>query len=181
MDNPSRSFIIIFNCFPWLLVCMPRQLRAMIDTNVYALLYKSGIEKISKMIEAGNLVVFGCRIIRKELRAIPPHIKEDGKSYRNSLLEAYDKLAGKHDVPVAELSQELAKQYVKEYAGGTSRYKIYSDFLIVATATIHGLDLIVTEDEKTMKSGLAKIAYGKENEKNGLTTPVFVELEKLPL
>ncbi|HZX20447.1 MAG TPA: hypothetical protein VFF13_05525 [archaeon] len=160
---------------------MTKYLRAMLDTNVYALLYKSGLEKISEMVESGKLVVYGCGVIRKELRAIPPAIKEDGKSYRNSLLGVYDKLAGKHDVPVAELSHELAKQYIKEYTGGTSRYKIYADFLIVATATIHGLDLIVTEDEKTMKSRLARAAYNKVNEKNGLTTSVFVELEKLNL
>lgn len=160
---------------------MPRQLRAMIDTNVYALLHSRGLAIVSQLVESGKLVVYGCKAIRNELRDIPPTVRVDGKSYRNLLLGLYDKLAGKHDVPMAELAEELAKQYMKEYSGGSPERKIYPDFLIVATATMHSLDVIVSEDEKTMKSKQAKIAYYKVNQRNGLTTPEFIELEKLTL
>jgi len=158
-----------------------QQIRAMIDTNVYALLYMGSHVKVSDLAESGRLVVYGCKLIRKELREIPVTIKVDNRSYRNALLGIYDKLAGKHDVPVGEVSQVLAKQYLKEYKGGSPMHKIYPDFLIVATATIHNLDLIVSEDEKTMKSTQARIAYGKVNSKTGLRTPEFTSLAKLTL
>jgi len=158
---------------------MPKQFRAMFDTNVYAVLYKSHLGKISGLVQAGSLVVYGCTVIRKELREILKGIMVGGKNYRSALLKVYDELVEKHDVPVAGLSEELARQYLKEYAGGSQRRKIYPDFLIVATAAIHALDLVVSGDEKTMKSGPARAAYEKVNKRNGLKTPNFVKLEEL--
>lgn len=158
---------------------MKPQVRAMIDTNVYELLYKNPVEKIFELVETGKLVVYGCRVVRKELRDISPKIMVNNKNYRTALLRVYDEMAAKHDVPVSELSEVLANQYIKEYKGGVARYKIHSDFLIVATATIHKLDIIISHDERTMKSGSAKKAYDTVNNKNGLTTPNFIRLEEL--
>jgi predicted nucleic acid-binding protein len=158
---------------------MIKTLRAMLDTNVYAFLYEKDFPRITKLVEEKKLVVYGCKIIRNELREIPKSAKVEGKSYRNKMLSIYDSLTKRHSVPVEKLVEILASEYWKNYKGGTSKRKIFSDFLIVAAATIHKLDIIVSEDESTMKSEPAIKAYDEANKKNGFKTPKFIEIEKL--
>jgi hypothetical protein len=76
----------------------------------------------------------------------------------------------------------LAEEYWKDYKsnkGGTSKRKIFPDFLIVAVATIHWLDIVVSEDNKTMKSRIALKAYNKINKEKKFNTPKFISLNEL--
>lgn len=159
---------------------MPSQrLRVMIDTNVYERLFKYDLERILQLVENEKISVYGCRTIRDELREIPRSVLIDGKSYRKLLLSIYDDLIGKHSYPVETIAESIAEGYWKEYRGGVPKRKIFPDFLIVAISTIHRLDIIVSGDERTMKSDPAKKAYYTINHKNGFTTPKFISLEEL--
>lgn len=158
---------------------MKEQLRAMLDTNTYEILYKKDLQQILNLIESNCLIVYGCKVIRNELRNIPKTLSIEGKSYRQIMLAIYDKLTKNHDYPVESLAETLAHEYWKAYKGGVPKRKIFPDFLIVAISTIHRLDIIVSEDEKTMKSRPAINAYTQVNSQKELQTPRFIKIEEL--
>ena len=156
-----------------------KQLKAMIDTNLYERIFKYDLQRILELIGREKILVYGCKTIRDELRNIPKSVRFEGKSYRGQLLSLYDDLVGKHSFPVENVAESLAMEYWEEYKGGVPKRKIFPDFLIVSTATIHNLDIIVSGDERTMKSGPAKKAYDIANRNNGFTTPRFISINEL--
>ncbi|HZX20527.1 MAG TPA: hypothetical protein VFF13_05935 [archaeon] len=158
---------------------MDRQLRVMLDTNVYEFLELQYLDPLSKLINEKKIVIYGCRVVRKELRDIPRTAKLKGKSLRNILLGIYDKLTQNHDYQLDSIAENIAEQYWKEYEGGISKRKLMDDFKIVAISSMHNLDIIVSEDDKSMKSGHAIRAYLKVNNLNGFRTPAFYSLKKL--
>jgi len=151
----------------------------MLDTNTYEILYKESLPEFYKLIESSRLLVYGCKIVRDELREIPKSAKVDGKSYRRLLLSIYDDLTKNHVFPVETIVEALAEEYWLEYAGGVSKKKLRPDFLIVAVAAIHHLDIVVSGDDRTMKSKPVIRACNKANKKNGFETPRFISLQKL--
>ncbi len=153
--------------------------KVMADTNVYQKLLEGNMNRIERLVEDGKLVVFGCKIIRDELRNIPTDYTFDGKSLRNLLITTYDRLVGERSFPVGSEMEALAEEYYNEYRGNISKKDILSDFKIVATATIHRLDIIVSEDERTLKSRHALVAYQKVNTRKMYTTPRFLKLSKI--
>ena len=158
---------------------MPRQLRVMLDTSVYESVFLRHIDKLKKMVEEDRIIVYGCNVVRKELREIPQDVKYLGKSFRNSLLLVYDKFTGSHSYPVESVVEFIAEEYWKEYEGGISKRKLMNDFLIVAVASIHNLDIIVSEDNHSMKSRLAIETYKKVNDRNAFRTPMFYSISQL--
>ena len=158
---------------------LDEQLRAMFDTNTYEFLLEKELPQILWLVESGNLVVYGCSVIRDELRKIPKNAKFEGKSYRSTMLNLYDKLVKRHSVPMDKVAETLANGHLAEYKGGTARHKLNSDFLIVAVATLKNLNIVVSEDNKTLKSRFALLAYNKVNSKNGLSTPRFLSVKEL--
>ncbi len=126
-----------------------------------------------------KIVVYGCRVVRKELRDIPRSAKLKGKSLRNILLGIYDELTHDHDYQADSIAENIAEEYWKEYEGGIGKRKLIDDFKIVAISSMHNLDIIVSEDDKSMKSGHAIRAYLKVNNLNGFRTPAFYSLKKL--
>ena len=64
-----------------------------------------------------------------------------------------------------EKVEELAELYFKKYKenGGIQEKtrNFMNDLLIIACASIKGFDVIVSDDEKTMKSSIAIKAYNK--------------------
>ncbi|MFH1696598.1 MAG: hypothetical protein ABH854_01675 [Candidatus Diapherotrites archaeon] len=159
----------------------PKPLRAMLDTNTYEVLFSMDPLPIARLVRAGRLIVYGCKAIRDELRGIPPSVKVGGRSYRNMLLSLYDEFTRNHSYPVESLAETLAEEYGQAYKGGVSKRKMMPDFLIVAIATIHRLDIIVSEDEKTMKSGPAMRAYAQVNKRKSLETPRFIKVRELAM
>lgn len=152
----------------------------MFDTNVYELLLEEkNLDKIENLIYSNELIPYGCKVIRDELRAIPKTKKVGNKSLRNLLISTYDKLVGKRNFPVGGEIEALAKEYISAYSGGVPRKKILPDFKIVATSTIHKLDIIISGDDRTMKSGPAKRAYEKVNKAKMYPNPQFLKLEEL--
>lgn len=153
----------------------------MFDTNIYEFLNQKDLSVVESLVNNRSILLYGCRVIRVELRKIPREVKVDGKSYRNKLLSLYDKLVGKRSYSAEGIAESLAEEYWIEYTGGSPKRKILPDFKIVATASIHGLDTIVSEDDRTLKSQLARIAYLKVNSRNGFSTPTLISLEELKL
>jgi len=173
---PAISFV--FYSFLTFFVAMTFPLRAILDTNTYEALYRKDLWRVTSLIESHKLIVYGCKVIRNELRDIPKSLKVDGRNYRNLLLSVYDSVA-KRTLPVENLSETLAEEYWLAYEGGVSKRKMISDFLIVAIATLHNVDVVVSEDERTLKSGPARRAYEQVNQKKKLKTPGLITLENL--
>ncbi|MFH1225274.1 MAG: hypothetical protein V1676_05730 [Candidatus Diapherotrites archaeon] len=119
------------------------------------------------------------KTIRDELREIPKTIAVEGHNYRQTLISIYDRITKNHSYPVESLAETLAEEYWRAYRGGTAKRKMMPDFIIVAIATIHRLDIIVSEDERTMKSRKALQAYKEVNRQKDLETPKFIKIEEL--
>lgn len=138
------------------------------------------IEELKKSYEQckDTILVYGIKqIIRKELRDTPKNIKIKEKKLRSSLLGLYDIFAEKHDIAVTGEYERLAVHYYEHYrknGGIKPRNELYNDLLIVACASCKGMDVVVSEDEKTMLSENAFKAYSLVNAANSKRTPRFM-------
>ncbi len=155
---------------------MHPEYRVIFDTNIYGeLVEKDRDYLIKKISESTTVIVYGFEIIRKELRAAPSNTREY-LHLRQDLLRTYNKIVSHHSFRVNTAIAALATEYALNYKGGISKHRMVSDFLIVACASIHRLDVIVTEDNHSMNSFLARQTYHKVNIKNGLKDPAFYSL-----
>ena len=159
--------------------------RIILDTNIFGqMVLDPRLELIKETLSSRkNFVIYGCDLIRKELRATPiaDHISRSGiKNLRITLLNCY------HDIVRKELSRDkksldLAEQYYKVYSKlgkPTAKEKILTDFQIVALASLNKLDLVVSGDQKTFLSENSIKAYNIVNDILTLRTPSFVHYEK---
>ena len=155
-------------------------LRIILDTNIYGEIIEEGVqEKLRERIIVlkHDLTIYGLKIIRKELRETSPDHVKRGHSLRLALLELYDAFVQNHELTIKPLAKSLADLYFKEYKrnkGVESRSKKMNDFIIVAQATISRLDIVVSEDNKTMLSNKSRNAYDKVNKDHNLITPNFI-------
>ena len=94
------------------------------------------------------------------------------------MLRIYDELTEDHDYQLEDVVENLAEQYWEEYQGGISKRKLMNDFLIVAISSVHNLDVVLSQDNNSMKSGHAIRAYLKVNNVNGFRTPSFYSLKE---
>tara|TARA_Y100000310_G_scaffold345746_1_gene469168 strand:+ start:11669 stop:12148 length:480 start_codon:yes stop_codon:yes gene_type:complete len=152
-------------------------LRVIFDTNIYGLILDSGQEKVIEEKLPNNMIIYGFSLIRKELRNVPTTTTKARKA-RLLLLSLHDRVTKEHIFTENKRIIDLAKEYYNEYRnqGGIVPWKnIRTDFMIVACATLHGLDVIVSNDKKTMVSSKALISYNLINER----TPTFFTFEDL--
>ena len=160
--------------------------RAIPDTNFYELMLKYlEIEKIRKFKESGSIIFYGADIIRKELRDTPKTktgiVRNRILRLRSALLLVYDLLVGKHQYRIDQKSSQLAGEYYIAYKvlnGKIPKDEIINDFKIVACASVHDIDVLVSNDNKTMLSPESKKAYNSVNEINKLKTPDFIGFEE---
>jgi len=99
---------------------------------------------------------------------------------RLDLLRAYDELV-KKSYDKTPAMERLSEQYYQLYAemGGTSpKSKLINDFLIIACASLKDLDIVVSNDEKTMLNELAVKAYVSVNKLNNIQLPHFISYEE---
>ena len=160
--------------------------RLLLDTNIYGemifdadfLMLKEGLRN--------EFVVHGFRVVRDELRNIPKSSKIQGKNMRIALLHVYDEIVKKEYLPTEEM-ERLSNEYYQVYhqLGSIHSYeKIHNDFLIVACATLNQIDLVVSEDNKTLLVENALRAYDLVNKQKNMKTPNFkgyLELKRLLL
>ena len=158
--------------------------RVLLDTNIYGelVLDKPTVSMLLDLVPA-ELLIYGSEVSRAELREVSKHERLEGKSMRMLLLNLYDLLTQKdkrtyRTTPFIEI---LSLQYFDEYSrlGGKRTYEeIRKDFLIVSTASIHGLDVVVSGDTKTMLGNEAKRAYENVNRKNQLRSPQMMSYQE---
>ncbi len=159
--------------------------RVLLDTNVYGhLIMDTEVAKDLLDLMPAQLLIYGSEVVRVELRDVSKKEKVEDKSKRMLLLNLYDALTQKEGrtyrtTPFIEI---LALQYFDEYSkleGKKGYEELRKDFIIIATASIHGLDVVVSSDTKTMLSGHAKAAYENVNHRNQLRTPKLLSYEEL--
>lgn len=153
------------------------------DTSVYGKLVDDTL--LFALILEGKqnheFVIYGMDIIRKELRATPRTILTQAKNKKVRIfsLSLYDSLITKdnHHLRMNDLIQLLALRYAQEYkrqGGNVGAFELENDFLLVASATIYQLDIVVSDDRRTMLGDSAQYAYKNINKNMGLRNPTYL-------
>lgn len=153
----------------------------LLDSNIYGeMVVDAEIEELKRTYEQCKdiVLVYGIKqIIRKELRDTPKNIKIKEKKLRSNLLGLYDIFAEKHNITLIQEYGRVADNYYESYRknGGTKpRGELHNDLLIVACASCKGMNVVVSEDEKTMLSENAFKAYNLVNAASNKRTPRFI-------
>jgi hypothetical protein len=149
-------------------------LRVIFDTNIYGkLIEEHDFEQITtKIKEDNNFKVYGFQVIRKELRNTPKTSKLGKFSKRNLLLNLYDGITGgrylKDSLQIHRLAMKFYNAY-REFGGiqNWNKSNIDIDFTIVACASFYELNIVVSDDSKTMISKSALKAYKRICVKEG--------------
>ena len=153
--------------------------RIMLDTSVYGRLVEDiGLAEKIGLLVPKEYVVYGIKTIREELKDTPRKIRLKEASKRLLLLRIYDSLVRKdhHDLKYNKLIETLAEDYFKEYKkekGSLSNEEMKNDLIIIAAATIYQLDIVVSDDERSMFSSAAIKAYSSVNKRYGIENPAF--------
>ena len=154
-------------------------LRVIFDTNIYGLLLKEkDADELERKIKKDKeFVVYSYKPIRQEIRDIPK-ITKLSKKTRILLLNLYDRITGNHFLEHSIKITELARKYYDYYRNSGGIYgwdtSIRIDFMIVACASFHGLDVVYSDDNKTLLGKPALKAYKHINLKENLRTPSFL-------
>ncbi len=157
--------------------------RLLADTNFYGLLAKDSerLNIVDDIKTNRGLIIYGFKTIRNELRDIPKKIKIESKNLRIDLLNLYDEIVGKHNIKFTDIIAKRADDYYKayrEFGGSKAKNEIVNDFIIVACASLNNLDIVVSNDERSMLTENAIRAYNLVNSVIRKRTPQFISYEK---
>lgn len=152
------------------------------DTSVYGKIIElHERELIEGQLKKSSIVVYGNKLIRAELRDTPKKVKiteeEKLRNLRIYLLTLYDEIVKNHNLDITEKTNNIAQAYYiayKEFSGSKSKDDIINDFIIVASASLNNLDIVISEDKKSMLSTQAKKAYKLVNTLMKLNNPLFM-------
>ena len=155
--------------------------RVILDTNIYGrIVERREEEEIQASLEKRkDIITYGFDVVRKELRDLSGETLI-GK-LRILLLTLYDRIARTHIYFTTSLVKQLAEDYYSTYrqvGGHRSKDKIFNDFLIIACASLHELDIVVSDDNKTMFGDEAASAYKIVNNLRNYRMPEFISYEK---
>lgn len=159
--------------------------RLLLDTNIYGEMVID--PKVSDLKEAckrrKDLMIYGFRLIRNELRATSKTRNHLGRNLRIALLSIYDEFVADHNLAVDEEELiKIARKYYdvyQELGGHKARETLFTDYLIVACAALKEMDIVVSNDEASMLSELSLKAYQIANELLELRNPQFINYKKL--
>lgn len=138
------------------------------------------IDAIKDGIKRDTVIIYGLRLVRKELRAASRSKYIGNRGLRISLLSLYDEIS-KMEYEITEDMKRTAEAYYKtyrEFGGSKSMKSIIDDLLIVACASAHQIDIVVSEDNKSMLTENALKAYRLVNSIMRKRTPDFIGYEK---
>lgn len=161
--------------------------RLLLDTNIYGLVIenKEG-PQFEESIKKIGLIIYGCTIVRKELRDTPKQnqmLTENGmRSLRMLLLSFYDAITKSREIILDDKTQQLANKYLRRFAeltGKTALDHLKNDFLLIACASLNNLDIVVSEDHKTLLSNESIQSYKQVNEKEKIILPFIITYEEL--
>lgn len=154
--------------------------RIILDTSVYGELIKDAdiADKLVKLVPA-KYVIYGTKFIRDELRDTSKAARVEGKSKRNLLLRIYDTLVKKdhHDLDPTPIIDVIASEFYRQYrknGGSKSLKEMITDLRIVAVGAFYSLDIVVSNDEKSMLSDAAIAAYKEVCAEFSLEVPDFL-------
>ncbi len=136
--------------------------KVLLDTSVYGKLLIDPRAKPLRQMFRSSCIIYGATIIRRELRSTPKNIRYGAQKVRLALLAMYDDMTKERIRAETPESQRLAQLYVRayrEFGGNVSSAEVLNDFRIIALATVHGMDVVVSDDERTMLSEAARKAY----------------------
>ncbi len=159
-------------------------LRVLFDTNIYGnLLEEADAGEIERRIkEEKGFIVYNFPLIRKEIRNIPKLTKVSRK-VRISLLEMYDRITEGHFLKDSIKIHNISMKYYNHYRnlGGIYNWdtNIRVDFMIVACASLYSLDVVYSDDQRTMLGKTALKAYQHININERLRTPNFLKYPDL--
>jgi hypothetical protein len=157
--------------------------RLLLDTNIYGeMVVDSELDVIKvSLLNHPSLIVFGSKIIRTELRATPKKIKIMGSNLRIDLLSLYDDVVKERVLDITPAMEALASDYYllyKEVGGGDGKKEMYNDFLLVASASLKEMDIVISNDESTLKSNCALKAYYLVNTLKKIRVPQFINYKE---
>ncbi len=160
--------------------------RELLDSNIYGkIVEKMDVDSVLDNLPKSGIIVYGSDVVRKELRDTPKEkimIAENKKiKIRLLLLSLYDFIVKNHQLKTTDSMKELAEAYYiayKKFGGSKTRAEIINDFIIVSTATLNKLDVVYSEDSKTMLSKEAITSYELVNSIKKLKTPQFKSYEE---
>lgn len=158
--------------------------RVLLDTSVYGeLVMETDVAEALVKLVPDKYVVYGTRIIRNELRDISKEAKLEGKSKRNLLLRLYDSFVKKehHDLAIQPIIEIISSEFYRKYracGGSKGLREMMNDLRIVACASFNSLDIVVSNDERSMLSKEALRAYSVVCKEFGITLPDFVPYRK---
>jgi len=161
--------------------------RILLDTNIYGLVVERHEEETFKeLMNKSSYIVYGCSLIRKELRDTPKNKQlltvKGIRSLRLGLLQLYDNITKDHQININVKTENLADKYLQKFSEATGQVALGHlkiDFLLVACATLNKLDLIVSEDHKTLLSSDAIRSYHFVNKLEGFELPLVLKYEEL--
>ncbi|MBI4177463.1 MAG: hypothetical protein HY516_03790 [Candidatus Aenigmarchaeota archaeon] len=156
--------------------------RVLLDTNIYGIIALNAKpeETVEKMIKSG-ISVIGFDLIRKELRHTPNDIKLDKRSLRIKLLGLYDALTGGNDYKTTFIVTGVAEEYYQTMLNlgvKIPKFNIFNDLLIVACASVNEVDVVVSDDKRTMLSDELLTVYRIVNNIRKLRIPDFIGYDK---
>jgi len=157
--------------------------RVLFDTSVYGKIIElHEKDEIEERLRRIQITVYGNKLIRDELRDTPKKVRVlDEKRLRNLriyLLTLYDEIVGNHNLELTQRTNNIADAYstaYREFGGSKSKEELIDDFTIVACASLNNLDIVISEDKKSMLGEKAKKAYKLVNELMKLNNPEFMQ------
>lgn len=156
--------------------------RVIFDTNIYGLIAVDKERRaLREAFHSSAWIVYGSPVVRKELRKTPKG-RIDGINLRPRLLGLYHEITKNKEVSVDQRERGIADSYhrvYKDMGGKTTRSKLDNDFLIVASASRHNLDIVVSDDSSTMMQDIALKVYSAVNAALNIKKPRFVRYEEL--
>lgn len=163
---------------------MVREIRFLLDTNIYAEILKDdrGDKLVEIIVADKNFIIHGFELIRKELRKIPKDHTLNAKNLRIGLLDLYDNIIKGKEIQETKEIKNLAENYFKTYqkqGGILNKTHIINDLKIVACASVKEMDIICSNDKKTLNSDHLTKIYNQVNLKENIRTPQFIDYEAL--
>ncbi|MDP7324202.1 MAG: hypothetical protein QF632_05580 [Candidatus Woesearchaeota archaeon] len=156
-------------------------LRVIFDTNIYGELVEEPNLTIYEEKLKSKYIIYNFFPIRKELRKISVSSIR-GRKTRIAVLELLDRLSKNHEIEHSEKIEKISKKYYQVYVnkGGITPWRfIKIGFEIIACASIHNLDVVFSNDRKTMFSLKAIKSYEEINNNFQLKTPKLLIYEDL--
>lgn len=157
--------------------------RILLDTNIYGrMVLDDELDEIKGLV-AKKVLIYGAEVIRKEIRKAPRWTTRYPKNLKMDLLRLYDSLA-KQTIQITPEILTLAEKYYLTYSelgGRLPKDSIKTDLIIVACASVKGLDIVVSQDKDTMLDKNFQRIYGLVNKLINKRNPGFLGYEEFKI